>query len=212
MSMKKSSNAFGYRTRDLPARNAVPQTTALPCVPCLYNQCIKVLDSCTSTGAPRPLRASFNQHAVLSSNGSDFYSGSPRYESRSEKRLPWYLSWFFQDPSWHYLRVGKDRVIARRLGLFVPCYFGPCANGAERPLVGCGEDDVQMCWIAANILTKQCWTADKGWCSGLWVGWGTTSPQLKNVNTPLHDTRYTDNLQNVHWGALCWLCVYSGSD
>jgi hypothetical protein len=29
--------------------------------------------------------------------------------------------------------------------------------------------------VAANILNKQLWTADKGWCSSLGVGQGASS-------------------------------------
>jgi hypothetical protein len=38
---------------------------------------------------------------------------------------------------------------------------------------GCG-------WrVAANILNKQSWTADKGWSSNLGMGLGLSTPQLK---------------------------------
>jgi hypothetical protein len=86
--LMKNSNTIIYRTRDLPACNAVPQPTEPPRAPCLYIQCIKVLNSCTSTGAPRPPRVSFNQHVVLSSNWSSFYFGRSPYESRTKNDYP----------------------------------------------------------------------------------------------------------------------------
>jgi len=30
--------------------------------------------------------------------------------------------------------------------------------------------------VAANILNKQSWTADKGWSSSFWVGQGANNP------------------------------------
>jgi hypothetical protein len=39
-----------------------------------------------------------------------------------------------------------------------------------------GGDVLQIWRVAANILNKQLWTADRGWPSSLWVGWGLTTP------------------------------------
>jgi len=46
-----------------------------------------------------------------------------------------------------------------------PCYVGPCHHGMSRPRVADEEDGLQIWRVAANILTKQSRTADKGWSS-----------------------------------------------
>jgi hypothetical protein len=44
-----------------------------------------------------------------------------------------------------------------------------------RRRVADGGDGLQICKVAANILTKQSMTANKGWSSSLWVGEGLTT-------------------------------------
>jgi hypothetical protein len=42
------------------------------------------------------------------------------------------------------------------------------------------EGDGHQIWrVAANVLNKQSWTADKGWSSSLGVGEGLTTPRRK---------------------------------
>jgi hypothetical protein len=38
-----------------------------------------------------------------------------------------------------------------------------------RPRVADREHGLQICWVAANILNKQSWTAEKGWSFSLGV-------------------------------------------
>jgi hypothetical protein len=47
-----------------------------------------------------------------------------------------------------------------------------------RPRVEDGGDGLHMWRVAANILNKQSWTADKGWSSSLWVGRGANNSSL----------------------------------
>jgi len=57
--------------------------------------------------------------------------------------------------------------------------------------------------VAANILNKQLWTADKGWSSNLGVGQGTNISSLKSVM-----------LQNISWclgpGLILWYDLRNG--
>jgi hypothetical protein len=48
--------------------------------------------------------------------------------------------------------------------------WAPCHHSMERPQVAGGGDGLQVWRVAANILNKQSWTADKQWSSN-WVGW-----------------------------------------
>jgi hypothetical protein len=57
----------------------------------------------------------------------------------------------------------------------------PCHHGMARPQVADGGDSLQFWRVAANILNKQSWTADKGWSSSLGVGRGGLTPlNVKN--------------------------------
>jgi hypothetical protein len=51
----------------------------------------------------------------------------------------------------------------------------PCHHGMAHPQVADGRDALQFGREAANILNKQSWIADKGWCSSLGVGRGANS-------------------------------------
>jgi hypothetical protein len=42
-------------------------------------------------------------------------------------------------------------------------------HGMARPWVADGGDDLQTWRVSANILNKQLWTTDKGWCYVLGV-------------------------------------------
>jgi hypothetical protein len=46
----------------------------------------------------------------------------------------------------------------------------PCHHGMAHPRVSDGGDHLQIQRVAANILNKQLWTADKGWSSSLGAG------------------------------------------
>jgi hypothetical protein len=48
-----------------------------------------------------------------------------------------------------------------------------------RPQVAGGGEGVKIWRAAANMLNKQSLTADKGWSSSLWVGWGLTTSHSK---------------------------------
>jgi hypothetical protein len=52
----------------------------------------------------------------------------------------------------------------------------PCHHSMARPRVADGRDGFQLWRLAANILTKQPRTNDKGWPSGLGVGRGANNP------------------------------------
>jgi hypothetical protein len=51
----------------------------------------------------------------------------------------------------------------------------PCHHGMARPQVADGGDGLQIWRVAANILTKQSRTADKGWSFSLGVGRGANN-------------------------------------
>jgi hypothetical protein len=51
----------------------------------------------------------------------------------------------------------------------------PCHHGMASPQVADGGDAIQIWRVAANILNKQSWTADKGWSSRLVVGRGANN-------------------------------------
>jgi hypothetical protein len=52
----------------------------------------------------------------------------------------------------------------------------PCHHGVVHPWVVDGGDGLQIWRVAANILNKQLWTADKGCSSSLGVGrWANNS-------------------------------------
>jgi hypothetical protein len=51
----------------------------------------------------------------------------------------------------------------------------PCHNGMAHPRVADGGENLKIWRVAANILNKQSWTADKGWYSSLGVGRGANS-------------------------------------
>jgi hypothetical protein len=55
-------------------------------------------------------------------------------------------------------------------------------DGMARPEVAGAEDGLQMWRVAANILNKQCWTADRGWSSSLEVGHGVNSSLLSKIS------------------------------
>jgi hypothetical protein len=46
----------------------------------------------------------------------------------------------------------------------------PCHHDMACPQVADGGDGLQIWKVAANILNKQSWTADKGWSSSFGVG------------------------------------------
>jgi hypothetical protein len=48
--------------------------------------------------------------------------------------------------------------------------WGPCHHGMACPQVADGGDGLQIWRVAASILNKQSWTADKRWYSSLGVG------------------------------------------
>jgi hypothetical protein len=52
----------------------------------------------------------------------------------------------------------------------------PCHHGMVCPQVAVGGDALQVWRVAANVLNKQLWTADKGWSSSFGVGRGTNNP------------------------------------
>jgi hypothetical protein len=53
----------------------------------------------------------------------------------------------------------------------------PCYQSMARPQVADRGDALQIWRVAANILNKQLWTADRGWPSSLGVRWGANNPQ-----------------------------------
>jgi hypothetical protein len=59
--------------------------------------------------------------------------------------------------------------------------MGPCQHGMARPQVADGVDGHQVWRVAAIILNRQPWTADKGWSSRLGVGRGAHNSLLRNV-------------------------------
>jgi hypothetical protein len=50
-----------------------------------------------------------------------------------------------------------------------------CHHGMARPPVADGGDGLQIWRVAANILNKQSWTADKVWSSSFGVGRGVNN-------------------------------------
>jgi hypothetical protein len=51
----------------------------------------------------------------------------------------------------------------------------PCHHGmADHPVVD-GGDGLQIWRVAAGVLNKQSWTADKGWSSSFGVGRGANN-------------------------------------
>jgi hypothetical protein len=54
-----------------------------------------------------------------------------------------------------------------------------CHHGMARPRVADRGDGLQIWRVAANILNKQCQTADRGWPSSLGVGRGLTTLPIK---------------------------------
>jgi hypothetical protein len=49
------------------------------------------------------------------------------------------------------------------------------------PRVVDGGEDLQVWWVAANILNKQSRTSNKGWCSSLGVGRGADKSSRSNL-------------------------------
>jgi hypothetical protein len=45
----------------------------------------------------------------------------------------------------------------------IPFYVGPCQHNMARPLVVDGGDGLHKWRVAANVLSKQSWIADKRW-------------------------------------------------
>jgi hypothetical protein len=70
-------------------------------------------------------------------------------------------------PSYYYISASSCINIHVR---WVPCY-----HGMTRPRVADAGNDLQIWRVAANILNKQSWTANKGWSSSLGVGRGANN-------------------------------------
>jgi hypothetical protein len=51
----------------------------------------------------------------------------------------------------------------------------PCHQGMARPQLADGGDSLQFWRVAANMLNKQLWTAEKGWSSSLGDGRGANN-------------------------------------
>jgi hypothetical protein len=62
----------------------------------------------------------------------------------------------------------------------------PCHHSMARPQVADGGDGLQIWRVAANILNKQSWTADKGWSSSLGVGRGANNSSSGSSNSLGH--------------------------
>ncbi|KAJ4430131.1 hypothetical protein ANN_22341 [Periplaneta americana] len=75
--------------------------------------------------------------------------------------------------------------------LIYPCIVGPYHHGMARPQVADRRDGLQIWRVAANILNKQSWTADKGLGEGL-----TTHHRKKQLVTNPYNKRWngTDSL------------------
>jgi hypothetical protein len=58
---------------------------------------------------------------------------------------------------------------------YIPMLGGSHHHGMARPQVADGGDALQVWRVAANIINKQLWTADKRWSSSL----GLTTPHSK---------------------------------
>jgi hypothetical protein len=56
---------------------------------------------------------------------------------------------------------------------------GFLSHGMAHPQVADRGDGLQIWRVAANILNKQSWTADKGWSSSLGVGRGINNSPYK---------------------------------
>jgi hypothetical protein len=52
----------------------------------------------------------------------------------------------------------------------------PCHHGVARPQVADRGDGLQIWRVAANILNKQWWTANRGWPCSLGDGQGANNP------------------------------------
>jgi hypothetical protein len=52
----------------------------------------------------------------------------------------------------------------------------PCHHGMVHPQVADGGDSLQIWRLAANILNKQSWAADRWWSSSFGVGRGANTP------------------------------------
>ncbi|KAJ4438698.1 hypothetical protein ANN_14645 [Periplaneta americana] len=57
-----------------------------------------------------------------------------------------------------------------------PCIVGPYHHGMARPQIADRGDGLQIWRVAANILNKRSWTADKGWSSSFGVGRRANNP------------------------------------
>jgi hypothetical protein len=71
----------------------------------------------------------------------------------------------------------------------------PCHHSMMRPQVP-GEDGLQTCRVAVNILNKQSWTGDKGLSSSLWLGGGANNDHLKKTSM----IRYVTQGLSKGWG------------
>jgi hypothetical protein len=52
------------------------------------------------------------------------------------------------------------------------CKWVPCHHGMARPQVADRGDGLKVWRVGVNILTKQSWTADRGWPSSMGAGRG----------------------------------------
>jgi hypothetical protein len=68
-----------------------------------------------------------------------------------------------------------------------------------RPQVADGGNGLQIWRVAANILNKQSWIADKGWSSSLGLGVGLTTPHRKII---ILLRKFTRSLGN---GLILWI-------
>jgi hypothetical protein len=57
---------------------------------------------------------------------------------------------------------------------WIQCYVGPRNDTMARPRVAVGGDGIEMWKMAANILNKRLWTAEKGWFSSAGLCEGLT--------------------------------------
>ena len=76
-------------------------------------------------------------------------------------------------------------------------YVGPCFHGRARPQVADGEYALQKWRVAANMLNKQPWTADRGGPPAWGLVEGLTTPHRKKetVTNLLNKPRkWTDSL------------------
>jgi hypothetical protein len=61
----------------------------------------------------------------------------------------------------------------------MPCYVGLCYHGMVHPWVVDGGESLPLWRVAANILNKQSWTADKECSCILRLGEGLTTSHHK---------------------------------